>query len=96
MNWNDVVMVLNKPLKQTIVMDTKTKIILGVIGGVAAAALITMIVAPGKLSALKKELQDKASGFAEDIDCLLGDVKEQLTGVVKSAAEKQVKQVSKM
>jgi len=69
-------------------MDTKTKIILGIIGGVAAAAIITMIVAPGKMSELKKQLKDKASGFAEDIDCLLSDVKDQLTDVVKKA-EKQ-------
>lgn len=70
-------------------MDSKTKIILGVAGGVAAIALIAMIVAPGKISELTKQLKQKASGFAEDIDCLLDDVKDQLSGVVKNA-EKQV------
>jgi gas vesicle protein len=74
-------------------MDNRTKIILGVVGGVAAVAIIGMLVAPGKISELKKQLKQKASGFAEDIDCLLSDVKDQLNGVVKHA-EKQAGNVN--
>lgn len=70
-------------------MDNKTKIVLGIIGGVAAITVIGALVAPGKVSELKKQLKAKASGFADDIDGLLSDVKDQLTGVVKHA-EKQV------
>jgi gas vesicle protein len=71
------------------IMDNKTKIILGVAGGIAAAAIVGMIVAPDKMSRLRSQIKDKATGLVEDLDCLLGDVKDQLSGAVQKA-EKHV------
>lgn len=44
-----------------------TKVVLGILGGVAAGALMGILFAPEKGSKTRKKIADKSKGFADDM-----------------------------
>jgi gas vesicle protein len=73
--------IINKNIK---VMNTTSKIVLGLMGAAAVGALIGILVAPEKGSELRKKISDGAGDVAEEIGKLLKAGKEELSNLKQS------------
>jgi len=68
-------------IKILTIMNTTSKIVLGLMGAAAVGALIGILVAPEKGSDLRKKISDGAGEVAEEIGKLLKAGKEELAGL---------------
>lgn len=51
-----------------------SKVVLGILGGVAAGALLGILFAPEKGSKTRKNIADKSKGFADDMKAKFEDL----------------------
>ena len=68
-------------------MNTKTKIVLGIIGAAAAGAAIGLLLAPEKGSDLRKKIQKSASDWASSLADLIATGQEELKNLTSKATE---------
>jgi len=68
-------------IKILTIMNTTSKIVLGLMGAAAVGALIGILVAPEKGSDLRKKISDGAGEVAEEIGKLLKAGKEELASL---------------
>ena len=68
-------------------MNTKTKIVLGIIGAAAAGAAIGMLLAPEKGSDLRKKIQKSASDWASSLADLIASRQEELKNLTSKATD---------
>jgi gas vesicle protein len=68
------------------IMNTTSKIVLGLMGAAAVGALIGILVAPEKGSDLRKKISDGAGDVAEEIGKLLKAGKEELAGLKQTVS----------
>jgi gas vesicle protein len=69
-------------------MNTKSKVILGILGAAAAGVVIGMLVAPEKGKDTRKKLKKTAEGWAESMSDLWSRGKEASETAVKDLKEK--------
>lgn len=60
------------------------KVLLGVLGGVAAGALLGVLFAPDKGSKTRKKIMDKGKGYADDLKGKLDDIKQDVNNRFES------------
>jgi gas vesicle protein len=68
-------------------MNTKTKIVLGIIGAAAAGCAIGMLLAPEKGSDLRKKIQKSASDWASSLADLIASGQEELKNLTSKATD---------
>ena len=68
-------------------MNTKTKIVLGIIGAAAAGCAIGLLLAPEKGSDLRKKIQKSASDWASSLADLIASGQEELKNLTSKAAD---------
>jgi len=68
-------------------MNTKTKIVLGMIGAAAVGAAIGMLLSPEKGSDLRKKIQRSASDWASSLADLIASGKEELKNLTSKATD---------
>ncbi len=68
-------------------MNTKTKIVLGIIGAAAAGCAIGMLLAPEKGSDLRKKIQKSASDWASSLADLIATGQEELKNLTSKATD---------
>lgn len=68
-------------------MTTKTKIILGLAGAVAAGAIVGLLLAPEKGSDMRRKVKDTASGWAGHLTDLFGTAKSELDNLRSKGAK---------
>lgn len=56
-----------------------SKVLLGILGGVAVGAMAGILLAPDKGSKTRKKIIDKSKGFADDMKGKFGDLYENVT-----------------
>ena len=81
-------------------MNTKSKVVLGILGAAAAGVVIGLLIAPEKGSDMRKKLKKTASGWADNLSHLFVKGKEEAEDALdelkakgrhaKSAAEEKV------
>lgn len=71
-------------------MNTKSKIILGILGAAAAGAVIGMLVAPESGNDMRKRISKAAADFAEELTKAIVNGREQL-GDAKNTILKEAK-----
>jgi len=77
-------------------MNTKSKVLLGILGAAAAGVVIGLLVAPEKGSDMRKKIRKTAGDWADNLSHLWTDGKEAAEGSLKqakSAAEDKVNKV---
>ncbi|MBT1686686.1 YtxH domain-containing protein [Dawidia soli] len=74
-------------------MNTKSKIILGILGAAAAGAVIGMLVAPESGNDMRKKISKAATDFAEELTKAIVNSREQL-GDAKNTILKEAKGLS--
>lgn len=74
-------------------MDTKTKIVLGVLAGAAAGALLGVLMAPDKGSETRKKIMESGSDLSDEwkekLDTFLAGLNEKITPVKDEWTEKE-------
>jgi len=60
------------------------KVLLGVLGGVAAGALLGVLFAPEKGSTTRKKILDKGKNYADDLKGKLDDIKQEVNNKYES------------
>ena len=68
-------------------MNTKTKIVLGIIGAAAAGAAIGLLLAPEKGADLRKKIQKSASDWASSLADLIASGQEELKNLTGKASD---------
>ena len=68
-------------------MNTKTKIVLGIIGAAAAGCAIGLLMAPEKGSDLRKKIQKSASDWASSLADLIASGQEELKNLTSKATD---------
>ena len=71
------------------------KVLLGVLGGVAAGALLGVLFAPEKGSETRKKIMDKGKGYADDLKGKLDDIKQEVNNKYESFIGEAKDMVSK-
>ena len=68
-------------------MTSKTKIVLGILGAVAAGAAIGLLLAPEKGSDLRKKIKSTANDWASHLTDLFAAGKDEVTDLKNKAAK---------
>jgi gas vesicle protein len=71
-----------------------SKVLLGILGGVAAGALMGILFAPDKGSKTRKKIVDKSKGLADDIKEKFEDLYEDVTDKYENLLQDAKKLVS--
>ena len=80
-------------------MNTKSKVLLGILGAAAAGVVIGLLVAPDKGNETRKKLKKTAGEWADNLSHLFTRAEEEMDGIgekvrrTKSAAEEKVNQM---
>ncbi|NOT51276.1 MAG: YtxH domain-containing protein [Chitinophagaceae bacterium] len=69
-------------------MNTKSKVVLGILGAAAAGVVIGLLIAPEKGSEMRKKLKKKASGWADEFSHLFVKGKEAAEDGIEELKEK--------
>jgi gas vesicle protein len=77
-------------------MDTKSKVILGILGAAAAGVVIGLLVAPEKGSDMRKKIRKTAGDWADNLSHLWADGKEAAEGSLENAKDKVKEKANKV
>jgi gas vesicle protein len=69
-------------------MNTKSKVVLGILGAAAAGVVIGLLIAPEKGSDMRKKLKKTASGWADNLSHLFVKGKEAAEDGIEEVKEK--------
>jgi gas vesicle protein len=69
-------------------MNTKSKVILGILGAAAAGVVIGLLVAPEKGSDMRKKIRKTAGDWADNLSHLWADGKEAADGALDNVKDK--------
>lgn len=69
-------------------MNTKSKVILGILGAAAAGVVIGLLVAPEKGSDTRKKIRKAAGDWADNLSHLWADGKEAADGTLENVKDK--------
>lgn len=72
-----------------------SKVLLGILGGVAAGALAGILLAPDKGSKTRKKIASKGKGFTDDMKYKFEDLYENVTGKYENLLKDSKKMVKK-
>ena len=70
-----------------LIMTTRTKVILGIVGAAAAGVAIGMLLAPEKGVETRKNISKKAGDWAGQLTDLFASAKEEITNMRKKGAK---------
>ena len=76
-------------------MNTKSKVLLGILGAAAAGVVIGLLIAPEKGSDMRKKIRKTAGDWAENLSHLWANGKEAAEEVINEAREKATGKASK-
>ena len=60
-------------------MESTSKVLLGVLGGVAVGAVLGILFAPDKGVNTRKKLVDQGKGYADDLKGKINEIKQEVT-----------------
>lgn len=95
MVFYDLGVQLNSLTRKNIPMNTKSKVLLGILGAAAAGVVIGLLIAPDKGTEMRKKIRKTAGDWADNLTSLWANGKEAAEDAVAEAKDRATSKANK-